>query len=57
MLTKAILGMVLTVLLAVGVPKPAHAQFAVIDVASLAQLVQEYETLQPSPATGACSCS
>jgi type IV secretion system protein VirB5 len=51
MLTKAILGMVLTVLLAVGVPKPAHAQFAVIDVASLAQLVQEYETLQQQLST------
>jgi type IV secretion system protein VirB5 len=51
MLTKAILGVVLTVLLAVAAPKPAHAQFAVIDVASLAQLVQEYETLQQQLST------
>lgn len=31
--------------------QPAHAQFAVIDVASLAQLIQEYETLQQQLST------
>src|SRR6202050_4088375 len=51
MLTRAIFGMVLAGLLAFGAPKPAHAQFAVIDVASLAQLVQEYETLQQQLST------
>jgi type IV secretion system protein VirB5 len=38
-------------LLAFGGPKAAHAQFAVIDVASLAQLIQEYETLQQQLST------
>jgi type IV secretion system protein VirB5 len=51
MLTRAIFGMVLTGLLAFGAPKPALAQFAVIDVASIAQLVQEYETLQQQLST------
>jgi len=51
MLTRAIFAMVLTGLLAFGAPKPALAQFAVIDVASLAQLVQEYETLQQQLST------
>ena len=41
----------LLLVLALGVIRPAHAQFAVIDVASLAQLVQEYETLQQQVAT------
>jgi type IV secretion system protein VirB5 len=43
--------MVLAGLLAVGVPKPAHAQFAVIDVASIAQLVQEVKELEQQVAT------
>jgi type IV secretion system protein VirB5 len=51
MLTRAIFGMLLAGLLALGAPKPACAQFAVIDVASLAQLVQEYETLQQQLST------
>jgi hypothetical protein len=51
MLTRAIFGMVLTGLLAFGAPKPALAQFAVIDVASIAQLVQECETLQQQLST------
>jgi type IV secretion system protein VirB5 len=51
MLTRAIFGMLLAGLLAFGAPKPALAQFAVIDVASLAQLVQEYETLQQQLST------
>jgi type IV secretion system protein VirB5 len=51
MLNRAIFGVFLAVWLAVGVPKPAHAQFAVIDVASLTQLIQEYETLQQQVAT------
>jgi type IV secretion system protein VirB5 len=51
MLNRVIFGVLLAVWLAVGVPKPAHAQFAVIDVASLTQLIQEYETLQQQVAT------
>ena len=42
--------LILSVLLFAGLPlagiRPAHAQFAVIDVASIAQLVQEVEELQ-----------
>src|ERR1700683_3585053 len=51
MLTRAISGVVLVGMLAVGGMKPAHAQFAVIDVASLAQLVQQVSTLQQQVAT------
>jgi type IV secretion system protein VirB5 len=46
MFNRAIFGVLLAAILGVGTVKPAHAQFAVIDVASLAQLIQEYETLQ-----------
>jgi type IV secretion system protein VirB5 len=48
---KAFVGSVLVGLLAVAVIKPVHAQFAVIDVASLAQLVQEVSTLEQQVAT------
>jgi type IV secretion system protein VirB5 len=51
MRTKAIFAVLLMGLLAFGAPKAAHAQFAVIDVASLAQLIQEYETLQQQLST------
>jgi type IV secretion system protein VirB5 len=51
MRTKAIFAVLLMGLLAFGGPKAAHAQFAVIDVASLAQLIQEYETLQQQLST------
>jgi type IV secretion system protein VirB5 len=51
MRTKAIFAILLMGLLAFGGPKAAHAQFAVIDVASLAQLIQEYETLQQQLST------
>jgi type IV secretion system protein VirB5 len=46
MFSKIVSGFVLVGLLALGGTRPAHAQFAVIDVASLAQLVQQYGTLQ-----------
>jgi type IV secretion system protein VirB5 len=46
MFSKIVTGFVLIGLLALGGTRPAHAQFAVIDVASLAQLIQQYETLQ-----------
>jgi hypothetical protein len=46
MFSKIATGFVLVGLLALGGTRPAHAQFAVIDVASLAQLIQQYETLQ-----------
>jgi type IV secretion system protein VirB5 len=51
MRTKAIFAVLLMGLLAFGAPKAAYAQFAVIDVASLAQLIQEYETLQQQLST------
>ena len=50
MFTKSLVAALL-VAFAVGIPKPAHAQFAVIDVASVAQLVQEVKTLQQELAT------
>ncbi len=46
MFSKIVTGFVLVGLLALGGTRPAHAQFAVIDVASLAQLVQEVQTLE-----------
>src|SRR5581483_5439435 len=37
---------ILALLLLLGSVRPAAAQFAVIDVASLGQLIQQYQTLQ-----------
>jgi type IV secretion system protein VirB5 len=51
MFSKIVTGFVLVGLLALAGTRPAHAQFAVIDVASLAQLIQEYETLQQQLST------
>lgn len=51
MLTRVICASVLAGILAAGVAKPAHAQFAVIDVASLAQLMQQVSTLEQQVAT------
>jgi type IV secretion system protein VirB5 len=51
MFSKIVMSFVLVGLLALGGTRPAHAQFAVIDVASLAQLIQEYETLQQQLST------
>ncbi len=51
MLTRIVMSIVLVGLCAFGAPRPAHAQFAVIDVASLTQLIQEYETLQQQLST------
>ena len=51
MFSKIVTGFVLVGLLALGGTRPARAQFAVIDVASLAQLIQEYETLQQELST------
>lgn len=48
---KAVLAVLVVGFFAVGHPKPAHAQFAVIDVASLAQLVKEVATLEQQVAT------
>src|SRR5215469_2722937 len=50
MSTKAIWGG-LVVLVAGVVARPAHAQFAVIDVASIVQLVQEVQQLEQQVAT------
>jgi type IV secretion system protein VirB5 len=49
--TKALFGFLVVGLLAMGVSKPAHAQFAVIDVASIVQLVQEVQQLEQQVAT------
>lgn len=51
MLRKAVFGFVLVGLLAAGIPRAAQAQFAVIDVASIAQLVQEVQQLEQQVAT------
>src|SRR6266404_4910636 len=51
MCSKAMFGFVLIGLLVFGGVRPAHAQFAVLDVASLIQLIQEYETLQQQLST------
>jgi type IV secretion system protein VirB5 len=51
MFPRAVLGLLLVGLLTAGGIRPAHAQFAVIDVASLGQLVQEYQTLQQELST------
>ena len=51
MFRKLLLAIPLLVLLNFGVMRPAAAQFAVIDVASLVQLIQEYETLQDELST------
>ena len=48
---KSLISVVALSLLAFGAIRPAQAQFAVIDVASLTQLIQEYETLQQELAT------
>jgi len=51
MLKKVIPAVFLAGVLAIGVTKPAHAQFAVIDVASIAQLIQQLQTLEQQVAT------
>ena len=51
MSSKFAMSLVLVGLLALSGVRPAQAQFAVIDVASLTQLVQEYQTLQQELAT------
>jgi type IV secretion system protein VirB5 len=44
--SRAILSVFLTGFMALGAIRPAHAQFAVIDVASIVQLVQEVQELE-----------
>jgi type IV secretion system protein VirB5 len=51
MSSKSFLSVIAISLLALGAVRPAHAQFAVIDIASLTQLIQEYETLQQELST------
>ena len=48
---KMLFGVLILGCLAIGLPKSAHAQFAVIDVASLAQLMQQVSTLEQQVAT------
>jgi len=49
--TRSLVAALLVAFFAVGAPKPAHAQFAVIDVASIGQLVQEVSQLEQQVAT------
>ena len=51
MFTKTWMCTVLVGLIAAGAVRPASAQFAVIDVASVTQLIQQYETLQQQLST------
>ena len=51
MFARAVLGLLLIGFLTVGDIRPAHAQFAVIDVASISQLIKEYQTLEQELAT------
>jgi type IV secretion system protein VirB5 len=51
MFRKALLALPLIATLTLGAVRPAAAQWAVIDVASLAQLIQQYETLQQQLST------
>src|SRR5579859_4809333 len=51
MLNRAIFGVLLVGVLAVGISRPAHAQFAVIDIASVTQLVSEVQQLEQQVAT------
>ena len=51
MFARAVLGLLLIGFLTVGDIRPAHAQFAVIDVASITQLIKEYQTLEQELAT------
>lgn len=51
MVSKTLFSGFVVMFLAVGVVRPAHAQFAVIDVASIVQLVQEVEQLEQQVAT------
>lgn len=48
---QVVLAVLGVVILAFGAPKPAQAQFAVIDVASIAQLIQEVQQLEQQVAT------
>jgi type IV secretion system protein VirB5 len=51
MFRKALLALPLIAILTFGAVRPAAAQWAVIDVASLAQLIQQYETMQQQLST------
>jgi type IV secretion system protein VirB5 len=51
MCTKAIFGVLTVGLLALTPSKPAHAQWAVIDVSAIGQLVQEVQQLRQQVAT------
>lgn len=46
MLHRPLVALILVAALAFGAPKAAHAQFAVIDVASIVQLVQQVQELE-----------
>jgi type IV secretion system protein VirB5 len=51
MFSRVFSGLLLIGFLNIAANRPAHAQFAVIDAASLGQLIQEYQTLQQQLAT------
>src|SRR6516165_6994328 len=57
MFTKVVAGFILAGLLALGSARPAQAQFAVIDVAAIGQLVQEVRQLETQVQTAEAQLS
>jgi len=57
MFSKVAMGFVLVGLLALGGARPAHAQFAVIDVAAIGQLVQQVQQLEQQVQTAEAQLS
>jgi type IV secretion system protein VirB5 len=57
MFSRIVTGLVLIGLLALGCAHPAHAQFAVIDVAAIGQLVQEVQQLEQQVQTAQAQLS
>ena len=57
MFSKAVTGFALVGLLALGGAQPARAQFAVIDVAAIGQLVQEVHQLEQQVQTAEAQLS
>jgi type IV secretion system protein VirB5 len=55
--SRLMYGILLIAFLGVGTVRPAQAQFAVIDVAALNQLVTEYQTLQQELSTAQSALS
>lgn len=54
---RMLFGLLFAACLCLSLPKPAHAQFAVIDVASIAQLAEEVQQLEQQVATAKAQLS